>query len=122
MIEITNTRLYDKVFTDAEKFVRAMAIEHTCANLGMDHLLDDDHDIESVYQQLLEEFYSAKLSELSGGRRITGPMEGQAERLAEDAVNGELKSWLEQARGDFEKIKAQGKPWTLRSSREVFGV
>ena len=118
-----NAKLYDHVHTDEKRFKRAMAIEHACANMGMDNLLDDDDDIEAIHQQLLECHYDAELSNLSsfGRRKMTGSLEAKAEAAAEKAVAEEMKGWLEQAEGDFAKIKEQGLPWTLRSSRIVFG-
>lgn len=115
-MKITNTRLYDHVYSTDEKFIEAAAIEHACANMGMEHLLDDDDSILSVKQQLTEEHYSAYLSEF--GYSAKG--EAKAEKKAVDSVHAEISSWKEQAAKDLVTIKERGLPLSLRSSRIVF--
>ena len=116
MDDITNSALYDHVFTNKDKFITAMCIEHACANMGMDHILDEEDTVEGVKQQLMENFYSAFLGEF--GYSPKG--EARAERKADESVNGEIKSFRAIASGDFDKIVERGLPWTLRSSRIVF--
>lgn len=113
---IENTSLYDATYKTEEKFVRAMCIEHAAANMGMEHLLDEHDVIEDVYQALAEAHYDAFLSESGYGFRN----QARSEAMAFDAVDGEVKSWENQAKEDLQKIKERGLPQTLRSSRMVF--